>query len=117
MINIKFVARYCALGAYLGLIAWILIWNSLIAPSTTFPVALILLFLLLPLLAGLRGMLHGRRYTHAWVSMLTLLYFIIGVSDAYADPDSRIYGWGLIILSLLLFAGTIVFIRFGKLES
>ena len=107
------VCRYFALYAYLGLIAWILLWNIL-SPSATYPVSLILILLLAPLLALLKGMLHASRYIHAWASMIALFYFALGVSDAYADPSDRIYGIGLIILSLVWFAGAIAYLRSTK---
>ena len=110
------ICRYIALYSYLGLIAWILLWNVL-SPSTTYPVSLILILLLAPLLVLMRGILHANRYTHAWASMISLFYFALGVSDAYADPSNRIYGIGLIILGLLWFAGSIAYIRSTKPQS
>ena len=109
--NKTLIWRHCALWSFFGLMAWILLWNAALSPSTHFPTALILIILLTPLLFAVRGILYARKYTHGWLSMLSLFYFIIGVSDAYADPANRIYGCGLIVLSLGLFAGTIYFIR------
>lgn len=103
--------RWAALAGYLGLIAWIMLWNTLIAPPAEKWVAVVLLVLLTPLLVGLRGMLHGRRYTHGWVSMLSLLYFVVGIGDAYADPVDRPYGILMILLSLTLFVGSIGYVR------
>ena len=112
------IARYSTLLGYFGLLSLILVWNVWIQPSTHYPIALVLIILLSPLLCALRGLLHGRSYTHAWVSMLSLGYFVLGVSDAYSDPVSRGYGWGLIGLSLLLFTGCIFFVRLsGKAKS
>lgn len=103
--------RGLALAGYFGLLGWILLWNTVIAPPDRKWLALLLAVLTLPLLAGLRGMLHARHYTHAWVGMLSLLYFVLGVGDAYADPVDRPYGLVMIVLSLMLFAGTIGYIK------
>ena len=56
-------AYILTLTGYLGTLALLTAWYSWLAPSTHFPVALVLLVLVLPLLFPLRGLLHGRRYT------------------------------------------------------
>lgn len=103
--------RWSALLGYLGLLGWIVLWQAFIAPSAVYPVALTLIVLLAPLLCALRGMLHGRRYTHQWMSMLSLFYFALGTADAYADPVDRPYGLVLLGLSLVVFAASIGYIR------
>lgn len=105
--------RWTALSGFLGLIGWITVWNSLVSPPDSRLVAPLLIVLLSPLLVGLRGMLHRRRYTHGWVGMLALFYFVLGVGDAYADPVDRPYGLVLIALSVMLFAGAIGYIKSG----
>ena len=42
----------------------------------------------LPLLAPLFGILHGRRYTYQWSSMLVLLYFAEGATRGWADTGT-----------------------------
>lgn len=108
------VYRWLALGGYLSLLALILIWNTVMAPSDRYPVALILIVLLVPMLFPLRGLLYGRRYTYAWTSMLSLAYFVIGVSDAYSDPVDGLYGWLMIVFSLSWFTGAVLYVRTGK---
>lgn len=103
--------RGMALTGFLGLIVSILIWNAFLAPSGKYPVALVLMLLLVPLMIPLRGLLYGRRYTHAWVSMLALFYFALGVADAYSDPVDRWYGVAVTAFSLMLFAGSIFYVR------
>ncbi|HMW16686.1 MAG TPA: DUF2069 domain-containing protein [Accumulibacter sp.] len=66
----------------------------------------------LPLLAPLFGILHGRRYTYQWASMLILLYFTEGIVRATTDHG---LGQGLAIgetvLSLFFFAATVTYAR------
>ncbi len=104
------LCKYLALTGYGAILLLIILWNAWLAPSEKYPTGLILIILLIPLLIPLRGLLHGRPYTYAWVSMLSLLYFILGVSDAYSDPVDRIYGWLMIAFSLMLFCGAILFV-------
>ena len=109
--------RRLALGGYLALLVLILAWNTVVAPSQRYPVALILIVLLVPMLVPLRGLLHGRRYTHAWSSMLSLAYFVIGVGDAYSDPIDRLYGWLMIVFSLAWFTGAVLYVKTSKMPS
>ncbi len=107
-------SHYLSLFSYFGMLLLILLWYTWISPSSRYPTALVLITLLLPLLVPLRGLLHGRRYTHAWVSMLTLFYFCLGVMAAYSDPAERLYGLLLTTCSVLLFIGCICYVRFSK---
>ena len=99
-----------ALAGHLGLLAWLVVWFSLLAPPAHTPVAIALLFpglLLLPL----RGLLHGRAYTHAWTSLLSLLYFTHGVVVAWSVTDERVWAGIEVALSLALFSGTVLYVR------
>ena len=95
--------RATALVSYFSLITFLLLWITWLAPSRHFPTAMVLVVLVVPLLFPLRGILHGRAYTHAWTGFLALLYLIHGISDLFANPSERIYGAIEIVLSLALF--------------
>jgi len=110
------LARGTALAGYFGLLGLLTAWYAVIEPSTRFPVALTLIFLVGPLLFPLLGLLHGRPYTHAWTSFLALFYFTGGVF-VYAGGVGAPWLPGLqIVLSLLLFAGCIVYARLRGIE-
>ncbi|HYN60216.1 MAG TPA: DUF2069 domain-containing protein, partial [Rubrivivax sp.] len=64
------------------------------------------------LLAPLFGILHGRRYTYQWASMLILIYFTEGI--VRASSESGISQWlaaGEIVLSLIFFCSVIAYVR------
>jgi uncharacterized membrane protein len=103
-----------ALGGFLGLLATILLWYAWLKPPGKYPVALILIVLLAPLLAALRGMLHGRAYTHAWASMLSLFYLCLGIMHAWSEPAARGYGLSLTAFSLIFFSGAICYVRYSR---
>jgi uncharacterized membrane protein len=63
------------------------------------------------LLFPLRGLLHGRLYTHAWASFLALFYFVAGVFSAAGPMERPWLAWLEICLSLLWFLGTILYVR------
>ncbi|KPK54442.1 MAG: hypothetical protein AMS22_05845 [Thiotrichales bacterium SG8_50] len=105
------IARIVAQIGYFGLLALLVVWYTWLSPSPHFPVALVLVFLVTPLLFPLRGLLHGRPYTYAWTSYLALLYFVHGVGEAYATASDRALAGLEIALSLMLFTGAIVYAR------
>ena len=105
------------LSGYLGTFAILMTWYSWLAPSPYFPVALVLLVLVTPLLFPLRGILHGRRYTVAWSCFLALLYFTHGVVAVWNNPVAGYLGWLEIACSVLWFAGGMLFVRSGKSVS
>lgn len=80
-------------------------WNAWINPP--YPAAPVLLFTLSPLLLLLRGLLYARNPIFIWISLLMPFYFALGVSHAYVDSPTRIYGYGLALFSVLLFTSAI----------
>lgn len=111
--NPKIAGRWLTLIGYFGLFFLILIWTSLIDPPQHLPRSLVLLILLLPLLAPLRGLLHGRVRTHAWTSLLALFYVTVGIALAAVESD-RVYGLAMLTLALLLFGGSLLYVRAAR---
>ena len=114
--NRTLIARWTALAGYFGLLGLIVSWFTVIAPPVQVPRSLLLIVLAVPLLLPLRGLLHARRYTHQWVSFLSLFYFMIGVDVWFnRGPDQSWLGALMVLFSLLLFAGSIFFARYTPL--
>lgn len=103
------LSRWAALIGYFGLLALLLNWFTWISPPVKVPRVMILVVLVVPLLFPLRGLLHGKTYTHDWTSFLSLFYFAIGVDIAYTIPASRTLALLMTALSLLLFVGCIFY--------
>lgn len=104
--------RWVSLVSYFSLLTLVLLWNTLLSPPAPAMVAPTLLFQGLPLMFPLRGLLHGRAYTHAWTSFLALYYFFIGVGDAYSDDVDQVYGAIMVAGSVGLFFGCMLYARF-----
>ena len=104
-------AYAAALLGYFSLITLLLLWHTVLAPSTTFPVALTLIVAVVPLLFPLRGLLHGRVGGCTWAAYLSLFYFIHGVMEVAAGPAQRLYGGIEVVASLLLFFGVTFYLR------
>lgn len=101
--------RWITLAGYFLLLALILNWFTWMAPPETVPRALPMIVLVVPLMFALRGLLHGRMYTHAWVSLLSMLYFAVGVDVAFNRADQRYLGLAMVVFSLMLFFGSVLF--------
>lgn len=104
-------AYWLQLLSYLSLIGFITAWITLLSPPQSFPIALVLIVCVAPLLLPLRGVLHGRDKPVNWAAYLSLLYFIHGTVEAFADPTTRLLGIIEIIISLTVFFSASLYIR------
>ena len=100
-----------ALLGYFGLFILLSVWTAYLAPPTIFPISIVLLFYVGPLLIPLRGLLHGKLYTHAWVHFMALFYFIVGVMVAAANAEERNYALAQVVLSIMMFVGSMMYVR------
>ena len=66
----------------------------------------------LPLLIPLYGLLKDKLYTYRWTGFLTMLYFIIGVSETFSNSDLRIYGVLTLCFTLTLFLSSMYYSRY-----
>lgn len=109
--------RTCYLMACTSLIALIflcLAWELVLAPIQ--PKGSWLALKCLPLLIPLFGILHGRRYTFQWSSMLILLYVMEGVVRATSDAGpARWLALAETALSVTFFIAAIAFVRASRL--
>ncbi len=110
------IARLSTLLGYFGLLILLTLWVTVFAPPSHRPIALVLPIMVGPLLFALRGVLHGRPYTHAWLSMLSLLYFTHGVVETWSNSAERRYAALEVACSVLLFLGSMFFARFRARE-
>jgi len=105
--------RTAYLTACTSLIALIflgLAWELRLAPLHAGGSALA--FKVAPLLLPLFGILHGRRYTYKWASLLILLYFAEGLVRATTEPPpARWLATAEIALSIAFFSAVVVFLR------
>ena len=100
-----------ALSAYFSLFALLMAWHTLLIPSTRFPTALVLIVTVSPLLLPLRGFLHGRPKSTAWIAYISLLYIGHGLVEAMANLAERWYATGEAVLALTLFLSATFYIR------
>lgn len=105
--------RFFYLSSCISLILLIflcLAWELWLAPVQ--PGGSWLFLKCLPLLIPLFGILHGRRYTYQWASMLILIYFTEGIVRATSENGtSQWLAVGEIVLSLVFFSSAIGYVR------
>ena len=77
-------AWFVACAAWIGLILLGTAWELFLAPLR--PGGSWLVLKVIPLLAPLMGLLHGRRYTFQWSSLLVWAYMVEGAMRAVSDP-------------------------------
>ncbi len=104
------------LGACLSLLALIflsLAWELWLAPLR--PGGSWLALKALPLLLPLMGILHGRRYTFQWASMLILAYVAEGVVRSFGDCGiSAALALVEALLALVFFVSAVFYARLAR---
>ncbi|MFI3156516.1 MAG: DUF2069 domain-containing protein [Methylococcaceae bacterium] len=116
--NIKPIYFYItALSGFFGLFVLLMLWNTVLVPSTHFPVALVLLIVVTPLLLPMRGLLDRNPRSCAWAAYISLIYFLHGTAEAYVNADERLYAALEIMLSLMLFFGSAFYVRFAGKQN
>ena len=98
------VLYFGASFSLLALIVLCVLWEGWLAPLR--PGGSWMMLKALPLLFPLFGILRGKRYTHQWTSMLSLIYVAEGLVRAASDEGtSQILAMAEIITAAGLFAG------------
>ena len=108
--------RVLALIGYFGTMAFLMLWIIKLAPPQI-PKSIALAISLLPLLLPLRGMIHGRVYTHSWAGFLALPYFAFGVDAAIHRTEKQWLGIVLVALSVVWFFGSAYYSKYKKIAA
>ena len=99
-----------AVASLVALIFLCVAWELFLAPVR--PGGSWLALKAVPLLVPLFGVLHGRRYTFQWTTLLIWLYFAEGIVRAYSDSGlSARLAAAEIALALAYFAAAVAFVR------
>lgn len=102
-----------ASASLIALIALCLAWELWLAPLR--PGGSWLVLKSLPLLLPLFGILHGKRYTFQWASLLILAYLLEGVTRLVSDGGpSRWLAAGETLLATTFFVATLAYARLTR---
>ena len=99
------------LAGYFGTFFTLLLWYSWLAPSSRLPIALTLIVVVGPLLLPLRGLLAGSLRSMTWAGYLVMLYLVVGVMEAWANPPQRIPALIQVGLVVVFIGGVLAFSR------
>ncbi|OLQ89911.1 hypothetical protein BIY21_14220 [Vibrio ponticus] len=103
--------RLLALGANLGLLAWVAIWQIYLSPHPHISSTTLAIAWCIPLLLPLPGILAGKPYTHAWANFVLMLYFLHALTIIYVDGGERMLAVVELLLTSAAFAGNILYAR------
>ncbi|MDU9398148.1 DUF2069 domain-containing protein [Pseudomonas sp. zfem003] len=104
------ISRALSLASFLGLILLLTVWTLVYADLNGARYWVVLSIELLPLVLLAPGMLLGNARAHAWACFMINLYFIQGVLAA-ADPKRMVFGWLMVVLSVVLFCAALLYTR------
>lgn len=104
------LSSYVASVSLISLLALLLAWELWLAPLR--PGGSWLVLKATPLLFALFGILHGRRYTYQWSSLLIQIYLLEGLARVSSDSGNARWLAAIeILLSLIFFSATLIFSR------
>ena len=92
-----------------GLIATVVAWQF--SNGLTAERLLVAVVLTVPLWAPMRGLMRGTRKTYAWATLCVIPYFVLGVTEAVANPERRVWAAICLVLAFALFVGLILYLR------
>jgi uncharacterized membrane protein len=105
--------NFVAAASLIGLIFLCLAWEMHLAPLR--PGGSWLVLKAAPLLVALFGILHGRRYTFQWASMMILIYVIEGTVRAMSEHGlPAMLASSEAVLASIFFASTVLYVRLTR---
>lgn len=94
-------------GSYLALIVLQPIWHALLQPPGGTGSWTLAAVATIPLLLPLKGLLKGSLRSMTWAGYLVMLYLVIGVMEAWANPPQRVPALAQVLL-VVLFVGSLL---------
>ncbi len=99
------------LARRLTLVMWLAVILSLLAwIAVGYPWAICVLAAA-PLLAPLRGLLQGRRYTYTWATLFTIPYIMFAITELLSNPAARWVASISLMLVFGWFCALVLFLR------
>lgn len=104
-------ARIAALAGWLLCVVTLFVW---FVPTVGWWLPALLV---LPLLPALPGLWRGRRYTFAWLSLVSLGYMTLALTEAFATPAVRTVAFAHLLAVVWLFTSCLLFVRWQAREA
>ena len=100
-----------AAGAWLALIALQPAWHGLLPEPHGNRNLYLAVAALAPLLLPLRGVLRGSLRAMTWAGYLSMLYLVIGIMEAWANPPQRVPALAQVLLVAMFIGAVLAFSR------
>jgi uncharacterized membrane protein len=111
------IAGRAARWIYLALIALQPVWHGLLPPPAGNGNWALAVLATVPLLLPLRGVWSGTLRAMAWAGYLSMLYLVVGVMEAWANPPQRPAALLQVALVCGLVGSILVFSRARRPET
>ena len=103
------------IGLLCALIVVVVSWHT--AGQRSMSHILLGLALTLPLWVPLPGLIGRKRRSYAWATLCVVPYFVLGVTEAVANPAARMWAGLCLSIALVLFVGLIGYLRVTRGEE
>ena len=98
-------------GLYLALITLQIVWHAVLPPPHGSGNWILAAVAVIPLLLPLKGVLRGSLRSMTWAGYLVMLYLIIGIMEAWANPPQRVAALVQVVLVACFIGCLLVFSR------
>jgi len=105
------IALRLSRGSYIGLTALQPVWHALLPPPAGTGSWAVAVAATLPLLLPLRGVWRGSLRPMIWAGYLGMLYLVVGVMEAWANPPQGAVAGTQIFLVTVFVGSVLVFSR------
>lgn len=103
------VALTCAL---IGIVAFGQLWGHASAGRMAWTA-----IIAAPLWLPLPWLIRGNRFTYAAMTLCVIPYFVLGVTEAVANPAARVWAGLCLICAFALFVALIAYLRLTRVTS
>jgi len=103
--NVESKARLLCIWLWVAVASSLLAWIA-VGYSRTLCVAAVL-----PLLAPLKGLVRGHRYTYAWATLFAIPYLVFALTELLVNPQARWVAGATLMLVFAWFCAMIFFLR------
>lgn len=103
--------RHIAVGSYLTLLLLQPVWHVVLPPPLGSASAVLAMLATLPLLLPLKGVLQGRPRSMTLAGYLVVLYFVIGIMEAWSNAPQRAAALFQVLLSVVYIGSLVLFVR------
>jgi len=100
--------------AWLALIALQLTWHWALPPPHGAASPYLAAAAIVPLLLPVRGVLRGSLRSMTWAGYLAMLYLVVGVMEAWANPPQRVPALAQVALVAVFVGSVLVFSRLDR---